>query len=1180
MNTIFCRQIIARLTQTLDENSGTGQKLNKIYADLGISLRDSEGQLRSTYDILSDLSEQWGNLDGNTQQYIALTSAGSNQVNNFLALMNNFGQAVNATSTALHSAGSAMKENEAYMDSIDAKLNLIKANFQQLVNGDGGLNKLIKVILDLANALLTFANSGLGQFTIAMGLATAAVVTFLNVIKSKSEVSMFAYAISELIAGGATLTEVISVLTAELLANPLFWGAAAVAGIYAVIKAFDAFNDNAEESIEAFNNLSDQYDATSDSIENLKSQIDDIKSKLEEVNQKKLEVTTPEQTRELTLQSNELEGQLTTLRNQLAIELEKEASLKRQKEDAAEALKSENNYGFTTANYQEGYDGTEGYSVTSTGSNLEQSFRDSIEVLKQLKQEYEELQKQIDEFDGDEQSEEYKELTESAQEYKEQIDELVESMSTSTEAAKDVIDLGLDEKLDDAGTTFQDLLNTWYDLTGVSQEVDEKLQEIGVDLDENAEKAEETKTAIEQINEAYNEHLSNLTEIQSAYETLTAAVEQYNSTGAFTAETLSKLNGLTAQQMAALELHNGVMSVNVDLLRQQFEAEKQEMINKLQLAKQIAIVALEEQYLNQEAQATGATLEVQQTINEDTATTYQDIYTAASQAAAGVAKVRAALGADSDEYKQFLEERKSIMDDYDKMIDEVKNTEIDLATTSQKTSKSAGKAARDAGKEAEKAAKDAEKAWEEAYEKEKAVLEHMHEMGEISDEEFYRRLLELNEQYFGEASGHHEKYLKEYLKNEEEVYKGLANAYKKKVEKQKKEALKAIDAEIKGVKKAKDAALKAIDERIKAIKRQKEEAIKAIEAEIKALNKQKEAQHKYFQDKIDALQRAHDLQEQINKLEEYENQLAQAKAQKVWVMKDGQFQLGEDEAAVNSAEQQLSDYKDDLDYERQIQELQDLQNYWDEYYEHLIEQKEEYKEYIEEYYDNQIEAMEEYRDRVEEEYDAQIEALEEYRDQVEEMYDNMLENYEEHVKQMLEKFDEFNKGNEEKYGKAIEDLRAFIAEWNALIGSMSSIDGSLGAMTSGLISLKGHSSGAAEIGSYASGNSSSVRDDEIALVGESPNTEMLIGSKVNTGVVARLHKGSGVVNAQSTKTLAGILNSLGKNSYVGGSGTNGVTQNFSFGAISLPNVTDANSFVETLKNTFGTYSIQFATGKA
>lgn len=70
-NTIF-----SRLAQVVDENSDTGAKLTEIYKSLGIALYDSSGQMRSTYDILADLASQWGSLDKNTQQYIAITSAG------------------------------------------------------------------------------------------------------------------------------------------------------------------------------------------------------------------------------------------------------------------------------------------------------------------------------------------------------------------------------------------------------------------------------------------------------------------------------------------------------------------------------------------------------------------------------------------------------------------------------------------------------------------------------------------------------------------------------------------------------------------------------------------------------------------------------------------------------------------------------------------------------------------------------------------------------------------------------------------------------------------------------------------------------------------------------------------------------------------------------------------------
>ena len=45
----------------------------------------------------------------------------TNQLNNFLALMNNFDHAAEATATALNSTGSAAEENVRYMESLEAK---------------------------------------------------------------------------------------------------------------------------------------------------------------------------------------------------------------------------------------------------------------------------------------------------------------------------------------------------------------------------------------------------------------------------------------------------------------------------------------------------------------------------------------------------------------------------------------------------------------------------------------------------------------------------------------------------------------------------------------------------------------------------------------------------------------------------------------------------------------------------------------------------------------------------------------------------------------------------------------------------------------------------------------------------------------------------------------------------
>lgn len=75
----------SRLVQVLDDQSSTGAALRDIYNELGIALFDSEGQLRSSFDIFSDLAEIWDTLDTNTQNYIASQQAGTNQFQNFAA---------------------------------------------------------------------------------------------------------------------------------------------------------------------------------------------------------------------------------------------------------------------------------------------------------------------------------------------------------------------------------------------------------------------------------------------------------------------------------------------------------------------------------------------------------------------------------------------------------------------------------------------------------------------------------------------------------------------------------------------------------------------------------------------------------------------------------------------------------------------------------------------------------------------------------------------------------------------------------------------------------------------------------------------------------------------------------------------------------------------------------------
>ena len=124
--------IQSRFNQIVDSSSSTGKKLLAFYTEHGIAVKDNEGQLRSFYDVASDLSKVWDTLSENEKRYYLNTQAGANQSQNLAALMRNFNTVMEATETAYNSTGSAAKENAKYLDSIEGKMQAFRSAWEQL----------------------------------------------------------------------------------------------------------------------------------------------------------------------------------------------------------------------------------------------------------------------------------------------------------------------------------------------------------------------------------------------------------------------------------------------------------------------------------------------------------------------------------------------------------------------------------------------------------------------------------------------------------------------------------------------------------------------------------------------------------------------------------------------------------------------------------------------------------------------------------------------------------------------------------------------------------------------------------------------------------------------------------------------------------------------------------------
>ena len=268
--------IMANLAQVLDDASSNGKKITEIFEQLGVEMYEN-GQLKSGYDLLAGLAEKWDTLDNNSQKYIATTVAGTTQLNNFLALMNNFDHAVSATNTALKSQGSAMRENDAYMESIQAKLSQLQSTFQDFANNVIS-SDLAKAVLDLANGLLQIANTDLGQIVTqivlltGLGWGATSLTKALGIFKvGAAQFAAFVPILKNIgLAASGAAGPVMAVGSAASFALPV------ILGVAAVLAVGGALWKATEDSRKSFEELETEIGNTNDKLQSNKERISEI----------------------------------------------------------------------------------------------------------------------------------------------------------------------------------------------------------------------------------------------------------------------------------------------------------------------------------------------------------------------------------------------------------------------------------------------------------------------------------------------------------------------------------------------------------------------------------------------------------------------------------------------------------------------------------------------------------------------------------------------------------------------------------------------------------------------------------------------------------------------------------------------------------------------------------------
>ena len=136
-----------------------------------VNIFDDAGNFKSTYEILQDVAKIWKDLSSTDQADLLETMAGKHRANELAAVLNNWERVEAATKSASNSTGSAMKEQEKYADSLQGRLNSLKAMWQQLsntfINSDiakgaiTGFKDLLSIIEKIMSAIGGVGTAGL-----------------------------------------------------------------------------------------------------------------------------------------------------------------------------------------------------------------------------------------------------------------------------------------------------------------------------------------------------------------------------------------------------------------------------------------------------------------------------------------------------------------------------------------------------------------------------------------------------------------------------------------------------------------------------------------------------------------------------------------------------------------------------------------------------------------------------------------------------------------------------------------------------------------------------------------------------------------------------------------------------------------------------------------------------------
>lgn len=165
---------LQEMGESVDDVVNTSKLQAQIKALTGVDIVGADGAFRSTYDILVDIGKVYNELDSMSQSGVLELLAGKQRANALGAILTQIDTVEDAYTSALESDGSATKELEKYLDSIQGKIdqftNAVQSMWSNTLNSD-----VVKGFVELGTELIKILDA-IGPLNVAF----VGMITFLE----------------------------------------------------------------------------------------------------------------------------------------------------------------------------------------------------------------------------------------------------------------------------------------------------------------------------------------------------------------------------------------------------------------------------------------------------------------------------------------------------------------------------------------------------------------------------------------------------------------------------------------------------------------------------------------------------------------------------------------------------------------------------------------------------------------------------------------------------------------------------------------------------------------------------------------------------------------------------------------------------------------------------------------